>query len=230
MKREFDIIYEDNHIIAVNKPSGILVQGDKTGDEPLSEKVRDYIRVKYKKPGNVFCGVIHRIDRPVSGLVVLARTSKGLERMAKLFQQKKIKKTYYALVNNRPEQDEGRLVHWLVKDAKKNFTHAHERQVKNSKISDLSYKLAGKVNDYYLIEVNPGSGRSHQIRAQLAKMGCPIKGDIKYGHKHKNSDGSIQLHAFKQEFIHPIKNEPIKLIASLPKDQIWGQVRHLVES
>ena len=227
MKKEFDIVYEDNHIIAVNKPSGILVQGDKTGDEPLSEKVRDYIRVKYKKPGNVFCGVIHRIDRPESGLVILARTSKGLERMAKLFQEKKTKKTYYALVSSRPEQDEGRLIHWLVKDANKNFTHAHERQVKNSKISDLAYKLVGKVGNDYLLEINPGSGRSHQIRAQLAKMGCPIKGDLKYGYKNKNKDGRIHLHAYQQEFIHPIKKEPIKITARLPQDPYWDQVRHL---
>ena len=227
MKDNIEILYEDNHLIAVNKPSGILVQGDKTGDEPLSEIVREYIRIKYKKPGNVFCGVIHRIDRPVSGAVMLARTSKGLERMAKLFQEKKIKKTYFAIVERRPELEEGRLVHWLVKDSNKNFTHAHERQVKDSKLSDLSYKLKGKVSGYYLLEVKPGSGRPHQIRAQLAKMGCPIKGDVKYGSKHKNKGGSIHLHAYQLEFEHPIKKEPVRITAGFPKDQVWQLVSHL---
>lgn len=226
--KAFDVIYEDNHIIVVNKASGILVQGDKTGDEPLSELVREYIRIKYKKPGNVFCGVVHRIDRPVSGLVILARTSKGLERMTKLFQEKKISKTYYALVENRPEQEEGRLIHWLVKDTRKNFTHAHEREVKNSKISDLAYKLTGKVSQQYLLEVKPGSGRPHQIRAQLAKMGCPIKGDVKYGFPNKNKDGNIHLHAHKLVFTHPIRKEPLTLTAPLPKDQVWQQVKQLV--
>ncbi|MEM1136129.1 MAG: RluA family pseudouridine synthase [Bacteroidota bacterium] len=228
MMKAFDVIYEDNHIIVVNKASGILVQGDKTGDEPLSELVREYIRIKYKKPGNVFCGVVHRIDRPVSGLVILARTSKGLERMTKLFQEKKISKTYYALVENRPEQEEGRLIHWLVKDTRKNFTHAHEREVKNSKISDLAYKLTGKVSQQYLLEVKPGSGRPHQIRAQLAKMGCPIKGDVKYGFPNKNKDGNIHLHAHKLVFTHPIRKEPLTLTAPLPKDQVWQQVKQLV--
>jgi len=227
MDRNIEILYEDNHLIAVNKPSGVLVQGDQTGDQPLSEAIREYIRVKYKKPGNVFCGVIHRIDRPVSGVVVLARTSKGLERMSKLFQQKKIKKTYYAIVERRPELEEGHLVHWLVKDSKKNFTHAHERQVKDSKLSDLAYKLVGKVSSYYLLKIKPGSGRSHQIRAQLAKMGCPIKGDIKYGSKHKNKNGSIHLHAYQLEFEHPTKKEPMRITAALPKEQIWQQLSHL---
>ncbi|MBX2842098.1 MAG: RluA family pseudouridine synthase [Flammeovirgaceae bacterium] len=227
--KPFEVLYEDNHLIAVNKAAGVLVQGDKTGDEPLSELVKKFLKDKYKKPGNVFCGVIHRLDRPVSGLVVLAKTSKGLERMNGIFQDKKIKKTYVALVKEKPPQDEARLTHWLVKDHFKNTTKAYENGKKGGKLADLSYKILGKVHKYYMLEVNPMSGRPHQIRAQLAKIGCPIKGDIKYGYPEKNKDGSIHLHAFQLEFEHPVKKEPVRLSASLPKDQTWNDYKHLLD-
>ncbi|MDW7695627.1 RluA family pseudouridine synthase [Flammeovirgaceae bacterium SG7u.111] len=220
---ELNVLYEDNHLIAVNKPARVLVQGDKTGDEHLADIVKEYIRKKYNKPGQVFCGVIHRLDRPVSGVVVFARTSKGLERMNALFQNKDLDKTYLALVSNRPPEDEDEIMNYLVKDPEKNITKAYTRQVKGSKPSTLRYKILGKVNRYYLLEIHPKTGRSHQIRAQLAKIGCPIKGDIKYGYPEKNKDGRIHLHAFKLDFIHPVKKEPVRIQAALPKDQVWRE-------
>lgn len=223
----FQVIYEDNHLIAVNKQAGILVQGDSTGDLPLSEMVKDYIREKYQKPGNVFCGVIHRLDRPVSGLVVLARTSKGLERMSKLFKERKIEKTYWALVKERPEEDSGTLVHWLIKDKTKNTTRAYLKPYKEALRSELKYTIKAKVNKYFLLEVEPITGRPHQIRVQLAKMGSPIKGDIKYGYPERNKDGSIHLHARKLSFIHPIKNDLTTISARLPNDQVWRDFEHL---
>lgn len=223
----FQVIYEDNHLIAVNKQAGILVQGDSTGDLPLSEMVKDYIREKYQKPGNVFCGVIHRLDRPVSGLVVLARTSKGLERMSKLFKERKIEKTYWALVKERPEEDSGTLVHWLIKDKTKNTTRAYLKPYKDALRSELKYTIKAKVNKYFLLEVEPLTGRPHQIRVQLAKMGSPIKGDIKYGYPERNKDGSIHLHARKLSFIHPIKNDLTTISARLPNDQVWRDFEHL---
>ena len=226
-KEGFEVVYEDNHLIAVSKSPGILVQGDQTGDLPLSEMVKEYIRNKYKKPGNVFCGVIHRIDRPVSGLVILAKTSKGLERMSKLFLERKIQKTYWAVVTNRPEAEEGELVNWIVKEENKNIVHCFTKPKHNAKEARLCYKLLGKVGRDYLLEVEPYTGRPHQIRAQLAKMGCPIKGDMKYGSKTKVEGGAIMLHSRKLAFEHPIKKEPIRIEVTVPMHDDWRKFRQL---
>lgn len=226
-EEEFIVVYEDNHLIAVSKAPGILVQGDQTGDVPLSEMVKEYIRKKYKKPGNVFCGVIHRIDRPVSGLVMMAKTSKGLERMSKLFLNRQIQKTYWAVVTNRPEAEEGELTHWIVKDENKNMAHCFNKAKHNAKEAKLSYTLLGKVGRDYLLEVKPYTGRPHQIRVQLAKMGCPIKGDLKYGSTTKVDGGAIMLHSRKLEFEHPIKKEPIRIEVTVPVHDDWRKFRHL---
>jgi 23S rRNA pseudouridine1911/1915/1917 synthase len=217
----FSVIYEDNHLIIVNKKSGVLVQGDDTGDEPLSELVKEYIKEKYNKPGNVFAGVIHRLDRPVSGLVALAKTSKALERMNALFRDKEITKTYWAVVTNRPGIEEAKLIHWLVKDKDRNTTKAYAKENKNGLRSELDYKLLSSKNGYHLLEVKPLTGRPHQIRSQLSAIGCPIHGDLKYGHPEANGDGSICLHARKLEFIHPVKKEPLVVKAGLPENKIW---------
>lgn len=205
----------------------MLVQGDKTEDTPLSEHVKEWIRMKYNKPGNVFCGVIHRLDRPVTGLVVLAKTSKGLERMNKLFLERKIQKTYMALVLKKPPENEQVLVHWLKKDTEKNITRAYERKQSGTKISQLEYKLLGRVGKNHLLKINLKSGRSHQIRAQLAKIGCPILGDVKYGYEGSNK-GFIFLHAFQLAFEHPIKKQPVRITAALPDEPFWNNFRQLV--
>ena len=217
----FTVVYEDNHLIIVNKKSGVLVQGDDTGDAPLSEHVKSYLKEKYSKPGNVFAGVIHRIDRPVSGLVVLAKTSKGLERMNQAFSGKEIKKVYWAIVKNKPAKEEGNLVHWLTKDPKKNVAKAYLKEVDGSKRSELNYKLIGQTDTYFLLEVRPLTGRPHQIRCQLAVMGCPIKGDLKYGFPRSNDGGGISLHAYKLMFDHPVTKEKIEVKAELPEDKFW---------
>src|SRR5690349_278647 len=191
MKGPFEVIYEDNHLLVVNKASGVLVQGDITGDVPLVELCKEYIKNKYGKPGAVFLGVVHRLDRPVSGIVVLAKTSKALERMNALFRDKQTKKVYWAIVKNRPKQEEGTLVHWLIKDEKKNKTTAYPRETLGTSRSELNYKLIGQAENHWLLEVNPITGRPHQIRVQLASMGCIIKGDVKYGFPEANEDGSI---------------------------------------
>ncbi|MBQ4380123.1 MAG: RNA pseudouridine synthase, partial [Bacteroidaceae bacterium] len=198
------VIYEDNHIIIVSKESGEIVQGDKTGDTPLSETVKQYIKEAYAKPGNVFLGVVHRLDRPVSGLVLFARTSKALPRLNKMFAEGDIHKTYWAIVANTPPQPEGTLVHWLVRNEKQNKSYAYDHEVPNSKRAELDYKVIRKSDRYCLVEVVLKTGRHHQIRCQLAKMGCPIKGDLKYGAKRSNADGSICLHSRRMEFVHPI--------------------------
>ena len=218
----FTVLYEDNHLIAVNKKNGVLVQGDETGDTPLSEHVKEYIREKYQKPGNVFCGVIHRLDRPVSGLVLLAKTSKALERMNKLFHDKDIQKTYWAVVKNKPAQPSGKLVHWLTKDSKKNVARAHDKEVKESKRCELTYRLIFSTDNYHLLEVKPVTGRAHQIRCQLAAMGCPIKGDLKYGFPRSNENGGINLHAYQLEFDHPVTKEKTKITAPPPDEPFWG--------
>ncbi|MGB0525098.1 MAG: RluA family pseudouridine synthase [Flammeovirgaceae bacterium] len=227
MEKKFSVIYEDNHLIAVNKPAGLLVQGDATGDEPLVELVRDYIRVKYEKPGKVFCGLIHRIDRPVSGLVLLARTSKGLERMSKLFQAREVKKTYWAVVTTNPESEEGTLTHWLVKDKAKNLVHGYYKPRHGAQKAVLDYKLLGMIGKEYLLEVTPHTGRPHQIRVQLSKMGCPIKGDMKYGSEQKMRGGRIFLHSRRLEFIHPTKKEPVRIEATVPSIDDWRKFKHL---
>ena len=194
------VVYEDNHIIVVNKTSSEIVQGDKTGDTPLSEMVKQYLKEKYNKPGNVFIGVTHRLDRPVSGLVVFAKTSKALPRLNEMFRNGEVKKTYWAIVKECPKETEGELVHYLVRNEKQNKSYAYDKEVKNSKKAVLHYKLIGHSQNYYLLEVDLKTGRHHQIRCQLAKMGCPIKGDLKYGFPRSNPDGSICLHARTVQF------------------------------
>jgi Pseudouridylate synthases, 23S RNA-specific len=218
-----NVLYEDNHLIAINKTPGTLVQGDETGDEPLSETVKRYIKEKYNKPGAVFLGVVHRLDRPVSGVVVFARTSKSLERMNELFRNKETRKIYWAIVGNTPARAEGNLVHWLVKDEKKNKTTAYGSAHPEGQRSELNYKVINKTNGLTLLEVNPITGRPHQIRVQLASMGCPIVGDLKYGFKQPMPDASICLHARQLSFTHPVKKEPVIITAALPKNDFWNR-------
>jgi 23S rRNA pseudouridine1911/1915/1917 synthase len=221
MKAPFEIIYEDNHLLIVNKASGILVQGDATGDVPLVELCKEYVGKKYQKPGAVFLGVVHRIDRPVSGLVILARTSKSLERMNALFRQNETKKTYWAITEHSPAVEAGNLVHWLIKDEKKNKTTAYPRETAGALRSELNYTIIAQREKQWLLRVNPITGRPHQIRVQLAFMGCPIKGDVKYGDATPFEDGSIALHARRLEFVHPVKKEPMTFEAPLPNTSTW---------
>lgn len=216
------VVYEDNHIIVVNKTASEIVQGDKTGDMPLSEMVQQYLKEKYNKPGNVFIGVPHRLDRPVSGLVVLAKTSKALARLNDMFRNGEVKKTYWAIVKERPAELEGELMHWLVRNEKQNKSYAYDKEVKNSKKAVLCYKLIAHSVNYHLLEVDLKTGRHHQIRCQLAKMGCPIKGDLKYGSPRSNPDGSICLHARRVRFIHPVSKLEIDLTAPLPLGNLWA--------
>lgn len=216
-----NVLYEDNHIIVVNKASGEIVQGDKTGDTPLVETVRAYIKEKYNKPGNVFCGLTHRLDRPVSGVVIFAKTSKALERINNMLKNHEIKKTYWAIVKNPPKQSEGILVNYLVRNEKQNKSYAYTTEKPNSKRAELNYKVIGKSDRYTLLEVNLITGRHHQIRCQLAAMGCPIKGDLKYGFDRSNPDGSISLHARSVEFTHPVSKEIIHVEAPTPQDTLW---------
>ena len=216
------VVYEDNHIIVVNKTSSEIVQGDKTGDTPLSEMVKQYLKEKYNKPGNVFIGVTHRLDRPVSGLVVFAKTSKALPRLNEMFRNGEVKKTYWAIVKECPKETEGELVHYLVRNEKQNKSYAYDKEVKNSKKAVLHYKLIGHSQNYYLLEVDLKTGRHRQIRCQLAKMGCPIKGDLKYGSPRSNPDGSICLHARTVQFVHPVSKEMIRLTAPVPEGNLWN--------
>ena len=216
-----EVIYEDNHIIIVNKKSGEIVQGDKTGDRPLSDIVKDYIKEKYAKPGAVFLGVVHRLDRPVSGLVVFARTSKALSRLNKMFAEGKVHKTYWAIVKNAPLVSEGTLEHWLVRNEKQNKSYAYDSEKPNAKKAILKYRVLSHSDNYSLLEVNLMTGRHHQIRCQLAAMGCPIKGDLKYGAPRSNPDGSISLMSRRVEFVHPVSKETIIVEAPLPDDALW---------
>ncbi len=216
------VVYEDNHLIVVNKTASEIVQGDKTGDTPLSETVKQYIKEKYNKPGNVFLGVTHRLDRPVSGLVVFAKTGKALARLNDMFRLGEVKKTYWAIVKERPKELEGELVHWLVRNEKQNKSYAYDKEKANSKKAILRYKLIGHSQNYHLLEVDLQTGRHHQIRCQLAKMGCPIKGDLKYGSSRSNPDGSICLHARRVTFVHPVSKELIDLTAPLPSGNLWN--------
>lgn len=224
------VLYEDNHIIIVNKQSGEIVQGDKTGDVPLCEFVKDYIKQKYQKPGNVFCGVVHRLDRPVSGVVLFARTSKALPRLNALFaEHEKVQKTYWAIVQNRPPQQKGTLTHWLTRNEKTNTARAYDREVPNSKKAVLDYELIAQSERYCLLEVHLHTGRHHQIRCQLAKMGCPIKGDLKYGAPRSNPDGSISLHARELVLEHPVSHQLIDVKAPVPQDTLWQAItEHVV--
>lgn len=215
------VLYEDNHIIIVNKTTSEIVQGDKTGDKPLSETVKEWLKDKYNKPGNVFCGVTHRLDRPVSGIVVFAKTSKALSRMNEMFKSKEVKKTYWAIVKNMPKQAEGTLRHYLLKNEKQNKSYAHETEKAGSKLAILHYKLIAHSDKYNLLEVDLETGRHHQIRVQLSNMGCPIKGDLKYGADRSNPDGGISLHARHISFIHPVSKELIEVTAPLPDDNLW---------
>lgn len=216
-----NVVYEDNHLIIVSKVTGEIVQGDKTGDTPLSETVKEYIKEAYARPGNVFLGVVHRLDRPVSGLVLFARTSKALPRLNTMFANGDIHKTYWAIVKNQPPKQEDTLTHWIVRNEKQNKSYAYDREVPNSKKAVLDYKVIAMSDNYYLIEVNLHTGRHHQIRCQLAKIGCPIKGDLKYGSKRSNPDGSISLLSRKMEFIHPVSKKEIAVEAPLPNDNLW---------
>ncbi len=217
------ILYEDNHLIIVNKACSEIVQGDKTGDESLIDKLKAYIKEKYNKPGDVFLGLVHRLDRPTSGIVIFARTSKALSRMNQIFKDKNIKKIYWAVVDKPPPQESGYLEHYLLKNQKQNKSYAYERQKANTKKASLSYSLKGRTNRYYLLEVELHTGRHHQIRAQLAKIGLHIKGDLKYGAPRSNPDGGIHLHARMVEFVHPVKKELLKIVAEPPEDVLWDE-------
>ena len=221
------VLYEDNHLIAVKKEPGSIVQSDKTGDETLAEQVKAYIKRKYKKPGDVFLGIVHRLDRPVGGVIVFARTSKALTRMNELFREKKISKTYWAIVEEKPPREDGQLVNWLKKNQEKNRSRAYDIEVKESKKAELSYRLMGRSKHYYYIEVHPKTGRHHQIRVQLAHLGCKIKGDVKYGAKRTNKDGSIHLFARSLSFIHPVKKEKLIIRSNPPMDPLWNEMINL---
>ncbi|MDP3313346.1 RluA family pseudouridine synthase [Lutibacter sp.] len=220
-KNNLNILFEDNHFLIINKQSGDIIQGDKTGDTPLSEIVKTYIKEKYNKPGAVFLGVVHRLDRPTTGVVVFARTSKSLERFNKMLREKKVDKTYWAVVKNKPNKEEDTLVGYLKKNPKNNKSTSYSTEIEGSKKSILHYKLLKSLENYHLLEVDLETGRHHQIRCQLAAIGSPIKGDLKYGFDRSNKDASIHLHARKIEFIHPVTNEKIALIAPTPDDIIW---------
>ena len=218
------VVYEDNHIIIVNKHSGEIVQGDKTGDKPLSDTVKEYIKQKYNKPGNVFLGVVHRLDRPVSGLVVFAKTSKALSRLNDMFRTGDVHKTYWAVVKRRDIAMEGTLTDWLTRNERQNKSYAHEREVPGAKKAVLKYKVRAVADNYMLIEVTLLTGRHHQIRCQLSHMGCPIKGDLKYGAPRSNPDGSISLLSRRVEFVHPVSKENIVAYADVPDDRLWNDL------
>ncbi len=226
-----EVIYEDNHLLVVNKPAGWLVQSDESGDTPLSEWAKQYIKERYEKPGAVFLGVVHRLDRPVSGAVVFARTSKALSRMNRLFQERMVRKTYWAITSQVPDMLEGTLIHYIKKDPRRNRSHAWERpRTADAKRAELHYRLLARVGHHYLLEVQPLTGRPHQIRAQLAKIGCPIKGDVKYGFPEPNPDASIHLHCRALSFTHPVRKEPLVLEAPPPTEQVWDLFRHVATS
>ena len=216
-----EVIYEDNHIIAVNKTCSEIMQGDKTGDTPLSEILKGWLKAKYNKPGNVFIGVTHRLDRPVSGVVLFAKTSKVLPRLNEMFRLGQIRKTYWAIVKNAPEAHEGELIHYLVRNEKQNKSYAYETEKPHSQRAILHYRVIGRSDHYYLLEIDLKTGRHHQIRCQLAKIGCPVKGDLKYGFDRSNKDGGISLHARKATFIHPVSKQEIEIIAPVPDDKLW---------
>lgn len=227
---DMEVVYEDNHIIVVNKAPGEIVQGDKTGDEPLVEIVRRYIKEKYQKPGNVFCGVVHRLDRPVGGLVVFAKTSKALSRLNEMFRLGQVHKTYRCITRNEPPKVADRLVHYITTVERNNKSYASLTPKKDAKEAALSYKLVGKSDRYYLLEINLETGRKHQIRVQLSAIGCPIRGDLKYGDKRSNPDGSISLYAHRISFVHPVSKQVVDIEASSPNgDKLWGAFTPVVE-
>lgn len=221
------VLYEDNHIIAVNKTCNEIVQGDKTGDTPLSEIVKAYIKDKYNKPGEVFLGVTHRLDRPTSGVVLFARTSKALTRLNEMFKShEKIKKTYWAIVQNAPKQPQAKLENWLVRNEKQNKSYVAKPGTKDAKLAVLTYSTIAASDNYTLLEIQLETGRHHQIRCQLAAIGCPIKGDLKYGAKRSNPDGGISLHARKIAFVHPVNKQEICIMAPIPNDKLWRAITH----
>ena len=220
------ILYEDNHLIIVNKASSEIVQGDKTGDKPMSEMVKDYLREKYNKPGNIFCGVTHRLDRPTSGVVIFAKTSKALTRLNKMFKDDEIEKVYWAIVQNRPPKMKDTLTHYLIKNQRINKSIAFDSVKPNTKKAILNYSVISQSDNYFLLYVNLETGRHHQIRVQLSRIGCPIKGDLKYGSKRSNSDGSISLHARSVSFIHPVSLQKIEVVAPVPDDALWKAFEH----
>lgn len=220
--QNLQVLYEDNHVIIVNKRPGDIVQGDKTGDTPLSEVVKEFIKKKYNKPGNVYLGVVHRLDRPTSGIVLFSRTSKALPRLNQLFKDKEAKKTYWAIVKNAPPETEATLSHYLKRNPKQNKSFAHFKEVPESKKALLDYKILKKLDNYYLLEIDLQTGRHHQIRSQLSAIGCPVKGDLKYGFDRSNKDASIHLHARKLSFVHPVSKEKIEVTAPPPDDPVWN--------
>lgn len=227
--KSIEILYEDNHLIAVNKPAGLLVQGDKTGDETLADLVKAYIKKSKNKPGDVYLGIVHRLDRPVSGVVLFAKTSKALVRLNKMFAERQTKKVYWAVVTKRPPEEKGKLVHWLRKDQEKNRSKGFNNEAKYTKYAELNYKLIAASDNYSLLEVYPKTGRHHQIRVQLQKMGCSIKGDLKYGAPRNNPDASIHLHARRLELEHPVKKEPIKFQAKVPSENLWQEFEKMTK-
>ena len=223
-KDNLQVLFEDNHIIAINKRVGDIVQGDKTGDKPLSDVVKEYLQDKYNKPGAAFLGVVHRLDRPTSGLVLFAKTSKALTRLNELFKNRDTQKTYWAVVKNRPAASSGQLVHFLKRNEKNNTSRAHIKEVPESKLAKLDYKIVQELTNYFVLEIDLHTGRHHQIRAQLAAINSPIKGDLKYGFDRSNSDGGIHLHARNLKFVHPVTKLPITITAPAPNDVIWNNV------
>ncbi|CAM2936991.1 ribosomal large subunit pseudouridine synthase D [Flavobacterium succinicans] len=223
-KSNLEVLHEDNHLIVVNKRVGDLVQGDKTGDKPLAEVVKEYLKDKYNKPGEVFLGIVHRLDRPTTGIVVFAKTSKALTRMNELFSNRETRKTYWAVVKNQPENTQGQLVHYIKRNEKNNTSKAHKKEVPDSKLASLDYTVIKELQNYFALEINLHTGRHHQIRAQLAAIGCPIKGDLKYGFDRSNPDGGIHLHARKLSFTHPVSKESIIITAPVPNEVIWKAV------
>lgn len=223
-RENLQVLYEDNHIIVVNKRVGDIVQGDKTGDKPLSEVVKEYLKEKYNKPGEVFLGVVHRLDRPTTGIVMFARTSKALARLNELFKNRETEKTYWAVVKQKPQPEEATLVHYLVRNEKSNTSRAHAKEVPNSKKASLEYKVIKTLNSYTALEILLHTGRHHQIRAQLAAIGSSIKGDLKYGADRSNADGGIHLHARRLKFTHPVSKETISIVAPVPNDPVWNAV------
>jgi 23S rRNA pseudouridine1911/1915/1917 synthase len=225
-----EIIYEDNHLIAVNKSCSEIVQGDKTGDRPLSELLKDWLKTTYNKPGNVFLGVAHRIDRPVSGVVLFAKTSKALSRLNEMFKQGNIRKTYWAVVKNAPKEPEGELIHYLVRNEKQNKSYASLRETPHSQQAVLAYRQIAASDRYHLLEINLKTGRHHQIRCQLSHIGCPIRGDLKYGFDRSNPDGGISLHARSVSFVHPVSAKALTIIAPTPDEPVWNTFAALLST
>lgn len=223
-KNNLQVLFEDNHIIVVNKRVGDIVQGDKTGDKPLSDVVKEYIKDKYNKPGEVFLGVVHRLDRPTTGIVAFARTSKALTRLNDLFRNRETQKTYWAIVKNRPEKDSATLTHYLKRNEKSNTSKAFTKEVPESKVAVLDYKIIRQLTNYTALEIDLHTGRHHQIRSQLSAVGSPIKGDLKYGADRSNPDGGICLHARKLVFVHPVLKSPVKITAPVPDDVLWQSI------